>query len=80
MKLNPFLAVVQEVVAEHSNVLPTEFAIAVPSEQWEWMWKHPIGGTDGKPVAKCPRIRFLPGGFGITISEEETGDPPETVH
>jgi hypothetical protein len=80
MKTNPVLGLVAEVVAEHSNVLPTEFDISLPAEIWEWMWKHPIAGTNGKPLAKCARIRLQAGGFGVMISEDETGDPPESEH
>ena len=80
LKTNPVLGLVAEVVAEHSNVLPTEFAISLPPEQWEELWRHPIAGTNGKPLAKCARIRFRVGGFGVTLAEDETGDPPESEH
>lgn len=75
--VNPVLQVVQEVVAEHSNVLPPVFSITLPSELWAALWAKPIKGTNGKPLEKCARIRFQPGGFHVFITEEATGDPPQ---
>lgn len=80
LPLNPVLGVVLEVVAEHSNVLPAAFAISLPSDLWAELWRRPIAGRDGKPVAPCARICFMPGGFRVTISEEDMGDPPDLEH
>ncbi|MFN3077364.1 MAG: hypothetical protein ABT940_10870 [Alphaproteobacteria bacterium] len=80
MSKNPVFGVVAEVVAEHSNTLPYEFAISLPSEQWEELWRHPVRGVGGKPLARSARIRLQVGGFGVMISEDDPGDPPESEH
>ena len=72
MKNNVLEAIVAE-IAEVSNVLPLEFSLTLPEEQWNRLWEEGIVNQDtGKPfVQRFTRLRFPIGGFTVYVSQED---------